>query len=359
MVYAHARVIRASLVTYGILHFLVDAVGAATVFAILARAGAGLDSPLLLVYGLISFAARPLLGLVVDARFSARSAAALGSALVAMGSALFFRNPFAAVITLGIGNALFHVGAGSICFRLKPGLAGPSGVFAAPGALGVFVGTFLGARALTHPWIVAMVLVVTAGISLTLMEPSQEQATLADDERFRDGPIALLLLSIASISLAGFAFRFPWQATPSLAAVVVMGAAAGRAFGGSLADRFGWRRIAVGGLVLAVPFLLGGMASVASGVFGVVLLNLALPVASTAVFRTLRANPAFAFGLVSLALIVGGLPALFGIASPLAEWNLRVLVLPVAGGALYVGLRMRASSANTVGFSRGSVPGLS
>ncbi|MEQ1692516.1 MAG: hypothetical protein ABMA00_14600 [Gemmatimonas sp.] len=349
---------RASLVTYGILHFLVDAVGAATVFAILGRTGVGLDAPLLLVYGLISFASRPVLGLVVDANFSARSAAVFGSALVAMGSTLLSRTPFAAVITLGIGNALFHVGAGSICFRLKPGLAGPSGVFAAPGALGVFVGTVLGARALTQPWIIAMALVVTAGMSLTLAEPSQEQATFTADRSVSDGPIALLLLSIASISLAGFVFRFPWQATPSLAAVVVMAVVVGRALGGLLADRFGWRRIALGGLLFSIPFLAGGMANVVSGVLGLALLNLALPVASTAVFTTLRTHPAFAFGLVSLALIAGGLPALVGIMSPLTQSSVRVLLLPVACGALYVGFKKVASLNNAVVISRPSIPGL-
>ena len=121
------RVIRASLLVYGTLHFLVDATGAAAVLAILARDTAVPASRLLFVYGLISFASRPVLGFLVDRRRSARHAALFGSVLVAIGWAVAPAGPLTAVTVLGIGNALFHVGAGSICFRLAPGRAGPSG----------------------------------------------------------------------------------------------------------------------------------------------------------------------------------------------------------------------------------------
>ncbi|MBL0169713.1 MAG: hypothetical protein IPP90_03135 [Gemmatimonadaceae bacterium] len=347
----HARTVRASLAVYGLLHFLIDAIGAATVFAILERDGRSPGTPLLLAYGLISFASRPLLGLLVDARDSARHAAMAGSALVACGSVLFAGRPFEAVVALGIGNALFHVGAGSISFRLMPGRAGPSGLFAAPGALGVFAGTTLGSHALTHSWIGGSALLVLAAVSSTLSEPPRDVDSSNVDARDTDAPVLFVLLSIALVSFAGFALRFPWQSTPSLAIVVVTGVAIGRAAGGVLADTFGWRLIALGGLLAAIPLLMSGATHVILGVFGAVLLNLAIPVASTVTFNRLRAHPAFAFGLVSLALIAGGLPALVGASASTLPRNSGLLALPLACGALYFGFR-RASLLTTAALRR-------
>ena len=124
-----------------------------------------------------------------------------------------------------------------------------------------------------------------------------------------------------------------------LAIAVVASVAAGRACGGLLADRFGWRLIGLGGLLFAVPFLLAGWESVACGVLGVGLLNLALPITSTRVFVRLPASPAFAFGLVSLALMAGGLPAITSMLVPQPPTGIGVLAVLTAWAGLLIGTR--------------------
>ncbi len=325
-----------SLCVYGILHFLVDGVGAVTVFTIVSRDPSLGVSRLLLVYGLISFAARPFMGLLVDVRAQSRVAALFGSLLVALAPVVFANRPLTAAIALGMGNALFHVGAGSICFRLKPGCAGPSGLFAAPGAVGVAVGALIGVGASNQLWVALVAIPLVAAVILFLPEPLRETQSRPAGLHSSEVPVLSVLISIALLSFFGLALRYSWQSTPSLAMGMVAAVAIGRASGGLLADQFGWRLIALGGPALAVPLLVGGGANVACGVLGVALLNLALPVASTSVFSRMQDYPAFSFGLVSLALIAGGLPSITGIVPPLAPASVGVLAVPVAWSGLFL-----------------------
>jgi MFS transporter, FSR family, fosmidomycin resistance protein len=339
------REIRWSLGTYGVLHFLVDAVGAATLFALLDRGGDhGFAAPLVIVYGLGSFATRPLFGLLVDARLSARSAALAGGMLMAIGSLAIDVWPGLAVLAMAAGNALFHVGAGSICFRIEPGRARASGYFAAPGAIGVFVGMTAGIRNVVDVWLFAAA--ILAGLVVIAMQPEPSREPVAAGVTpASDTSLALLLVAIAIISFGGFALRYPWQSAPSLALVMVCAAAVGRGAGGAMADRFGMARVALYGLALSIPGFALGAIAVWAAVLAMFLFNLALPVASVSVFRELPRHAGFAFGLVSLALIAGALPALTGMGRSPDLFGAALVLVAVAG--LLLALAMRRPAVTT------------
>jgi FSR family fosmidomycin resistance protein-like MFS transporter len=95
-------------------------------------------------YNAVAFGLRAPFGLVVDYFRIPRPAAALGCVLVAGSTITYSAMPLYSVIVVGIGNALFHVGGGGISFNLVPKRATPPGIFAAPGALGIGVGTVIG-----------------------------------------------------------------------------------------------------------------------------------------------------------------------------------------------------------------------
>jgi hypothetical protein len=341
------------------MHFLVDAAGAATLFALIARGSGSPATPLVLAYGLISFASRPLLGLLVDAQGGARGAALAGGVIVAGSSLGFSAAPLAAVVAMAVGNALFHVGAGSICFRLEPGRAGPSGIFAGPGALGVFIGSTASASLVVNPWPVAIGVLACVIVARGLPVP-RRQTTPPSPQETNDSALVLLLASVALVSFAGFALRFPWQSETSLGIAVIAAAAAGRGLGGLIADRFGWMRISLGGLLLSIPLFALGSTAVWAGLAGVFLFNVALPVASTAVFTRLRSHPAFAFGLVSLALIAGSLPMIAGVAPPASQLGIRSSAVILAAVALALGMRrtLRVAPAAERRTRSESLPGL-
>jgi hypothetical protein len=63
----------------------------------------------------------------------------------------------------------------------------------------------------------------------------------------------------------------------------------------------------------ALPFLVWSAAYPAAAIPGLLLLNLTMPVTLAAVAKALPQHPGFAFGLTSLALLLGAIPSMLGV----------------------------------------------
>ena len=123
------------LALYGLAHAVVDAISAGVLFTI--WQGAVVETAeaswLFLLYNLLAFGTQPLLGLIVDWSHRPRAAALVGGLVLAAATAGIGGWPRVAVCLVGVGNAVFHLGAGSICLNLTPGRATAPGLFVAPG----------------------------------------------------------------------------------------------------------------------------------------------------------------------------------------------------------------------------------
>jgi FSR family fosmidomycin resistance protein-like MFS transporter len=348
-----------TLILYGGAHAVVDAACAALVFGLVAshHFDAGMGGVVFVLYNLLAFGLQPLLALAVDRRQCYRQAAVVGCAVT--GAAMLLPGSLAmwAVCVAGVGNALFHLGAGSIALRLQPGSAGPAGIFVAPGGVGLFLGIVLGEHGFSAFWTGAVALGALAVLLLVHvvpLPPPREKPEIVC------GPgkliLLLLLCSVAMRSLVGLALGVPWRPSPMLATGLVAAAAAGKGLGGVLADRFGWMRVALCAPLAAVPLLLCATSWHAEAVAAMFLVSATMPVALAAVAKSLPREPAFAFGLTAFALLVGGLPALtaagplFGLREPLAVAALG------CGLALYFGLRLSQTTADRIRTTRDSLP---
>lgn len=303
------------------------------------------------VYNLLAFAIQPLVGIAVDRLACPRLAAAVGALLVATAFPLAAWSPgipYAAVLLCGLGNALFHLGGGVMSLTLSPGRATPVGLFVAPGAAGLVAGMLLG-RAQTPAWPFVVVLVALA---VVLPLPwRQDRADLGDSTRGpKKGDVAprsvapaleltiiLLLIAVALRSYVGLAVVFPWKSDPGYLIALTAAVVLGKAGGGVLADRFGWRETAVGALLVSTPLLALGSSRPVLGLVGAAVFNLTMPVTLAAVAHVLRGHEAFAFGLTCLALFTGAFPVLAGASEGLSAALLLTLGL-VASGALWVAL---------------------
>jgi len=249
--------------------------------------------------------------------------------------------PIPAVCVAGAGNALFHLGGGSVGLRLKPGFAAPAGIFVAPGAVGLFLGTLLGESGFSALWAGALLLGMFSVLLLAHEAPVLQPRDRPERPLGRGKLIVLLLLtSVAMRSLLGLALSFPWTSAPALAPLLVLSAALGKGWGGVMADRFGWMRTALCALLMSIPLLMFGTASHVEKILAMFLVATTMPVALAAISESLPREPAFAFGLASFALLVGALPG-FSHVRPLA--GLRepmVAAVLVCGLALCLGLRL-------------------
>ena len=330
-----------ALSLYGSAHAAVDGACAALVFGLFAS---GHCDPRLFIalaaaYNLLAFGLQPLLALAIDGRRDYRHAAAAGCALTAAAMLLPGSLAILAVCLAGVGNAIFHLGAGSLALRIRPGCATPAGIFVAPGAIGLFLGTVLGQSRFSALWAAAPVLGAFAVLLLRHEAPAFQRRDDAPAQPIGPGRLMLLLLlsSIAMRSLLSLALGLPRAPGPALVPLMVLAAALGKAFGGVLADRFGWMRMALWAPLLSMPLLMFGTASHAEKIAAMFLVSATMPVALAAVAEAFPREPAFAFGLTAAALLVGALPALtpapafLGIGAAMAAAAL-VCALALCGG---------------------------
>ena len=333
------------IAVYGLAHAAVDAACAFAVFSLLAaaRLDLGTFAFLAILYNALAFGLQAPLGLAVDRWGLGRASAMAGVLLTA--AALFAGfSPLFVVVLAGIGNALFHIGGGSIILSLSPGKAGPAGLYVAPGALGVLAGTLAGKGAYPVAGIIAIILLVACVVFLRI---KQSKPVSYEPHSFTPNLFAffllLLLLSIAIRSFVGFAVVFPWKSDATLLWVLTLSIVAGKAFGGLIADRFGWLRVSAASLILSAPLLAFGASNPILGMAGIFLFNITMPVTLVTIFRLFPSRPAFAFGIACMALLAGALPSFAFWRPTLGNPALLLVIILVSAAALSGALYMMSS----------------
>lgn len=312
-------------------HFLVDFACAFLLFRTLR--GDAAWGGLLLAYNFCAFAVQMPLGLLADRWDRDALVAAVGALLVMLAYGLTAL-PWVAVAVVGLGNAAFHVGGGLETLSLSGERAGPLGLFVAPGAVGLFLGTLLGGAGAFPLWPVPFLLLFAAAALLWARTDRPEICGTPAAEGRPALPLLLLLAVVVLRSHVGMSLTFPWKGEGHWALVLVLALALGKAAGGYLADRFGFPPTAAGSLLLSAAMLLTpGLP--ACGVAAVFLFNMTMPLTLWAAARLLPGTRGFAFGLLTFGLFLGFLPAAFGapaLSGPAAAlWALASLALLLPG----------------------------
>ncbi len=327
---------------YSLSHALIDATCAAVLFAIVA-----LDQQpahhlfyMIVLYDVIAFATQPLFGLAVDTFDLPVPAAVVGTLLVG-GATLLLPIPFLAALIAGVGNALFHVGGGVVSLRLASGKAALPGIYVAPGALGLMIGTWIGTGGHFIAWPFILMLLASA-LWLTRLPTPQIEASpaLSGDLRWFELVIVLLFSSIAIRGVVGLSLVLPWKSDPMLLVALTGAVVLGKAFGGILGDRYGWAKVALGGLILAAPLLTFTAHLPLLAILGAFFFNLTMPITLACLSRMLPGKSGFAFGLTALALIIGAFPTFTELRAVTSHHLFLLAIMLVSMVALYSGLRL-------------------
>ena len=296
-------------------------------------------------YDMLAFGLEFPLGLLVDRLRLARLSMILGAAMAAVVLAPGPVPALATMIVAGVGNALFHLGAGGLVLRSAGGRAAPAGVFVAPGALGLGLGLWMGrtGRGSTFPIYIALAFAVVALITL------DKPATVDRDKPIGAGRqpallpwlilLVLLLVSVAVRSFVGFGACF--QCAGGLAVAIGLPAAGflGKLLGGMVADRLGWLRTSTAALLLSLPLIAFSGGSLFLALPGVLLFQSTMAVTLVAVYALMPRWPATAFGLPCLALIAGAFPTFVPAGKQLfGRWTF-VLLIALSAAVLALALR--------------------
>ena len=341
--------ISANLAVYGVAHAVVDGVCAAVIFSIFKDQIINSTDffSLVVLYNVLAFGLQTIFGLVTDYLRSPRVTALLGCILTGISAVTFTAFPVAAIIFAGLGNALFHVGAGSISLNLTPQKAAAPGVYVAPGALGLLVGTLLGKNGQFVIWPSILALIILGVLMFIVKKPEmdyEKPEIKTNKVNYFEIILLLVFLSVAIRSFVGMVLVFTWKTDINLLIILTLAVVFGKGFGGILADKFGWVRIAVGALVLSIPFLVFGANIPYLAIIGMFLFNITMPITLVAISNILPGRPGFAFGLTCLALIFGALLSLNGGIKQLMGGQIYIfIIILVSSIALFYALRTYSS----------------
>ena len=297
--------VRAVTLIYALSHFCVDFACAYFVLRFVRKELNWYHA--LLLYNFCAFALQLPIALFLDRLGNGKLFSATGCLAVAI-SLAFQSKPIALCIMAGIGNALFHIGGGHDVIRLSEDKAGWLGVFVSPGALGLFLGGWMGSRSF-QVWPVFAILLVIAILILILCPPVSSANVDAIVNQSRQPWLAgliLLFLVICLRSYVGFLFKFPWK-VGIWTWLFTLSVVCGKTVGGWLYDRMGGSLASAVSLGFAAALFLVSDNAI-WGCLAVLLFNVTMPITLRAMADEIPGNPALSFGLTTLALFLGYLP---------------------------------------------------
>lgn len=305
----------------------------------------GLTQPeavsLIIMYDLIAFALQPFAGFLIDFVKGSRIALLTGIVLLLTAVILVRINAISAGIAAGLGNALFHLGAGSQILGRYPGRSSIIGIFVGPGALGLSIGFWFGNlgffpfRYLITGFIILSIIFVALP-SLRSIPIQSNKISPKNGNRFL---IVILLLIV--VMVRGFAGRTGFAGIHQEAfAVIGLGVAAcvGKMIGGITADRFGWGFTAIITLILSGIGIIFVENHLYFAFASMILYQMTMPITLAAISTALPGKPASAFGLTCLALIIGTLPA-FYVPPILMHLPFTLILIGISGVCVIAALR--------------------
>ncbi len=300
-----------------------------------------------LLYNFLAFGTQFIIGAVVDIlrvrnKLCHRETAYVGSVLVLLALILGAHTPWLSVTLVGLGNSAFHVGGGIDSLIYSDGKMARCGIFVSSGAVGVALGMLCGARFAHMLYIPASLVALCAFLVLFLGKCNDMAVSSADGNGFKmplcGGTIGLglCLLAVLVRSYSGFLFSMPWKQGFTLVLVAAGAAMAGKAIGGILSDRLGAREVGAISLALSVPLVIFGRESIVLSVLGIICFNIAMPITLHTAAARLRGYEGFAFGLTTLALLVGYLMFNYISLSETASFVVVAVTGILAVGAVYL-----------------------
>lgn len=317
---------------FALCHFVVDFACVSTMLCAVSRVlgVSGQDSLELialsiLLYDVVAFAFQLPVGIALD-KLDKNSLAAMLSYALVSGGVLLSLVPIAffewlAVLLLAAGNALFHCAGGLCVLNISQKHAGPSGIFIATGAVGVFLGTFSAQYGrLQVAFSLLVLLFLCASITRVVQKVNKKywnihNAPFAIPELSSRTLLAIFLLCfvVALRSYTGMVMAFPWKSEMLLLGLSIFGVFAGKALGGMVADRIGFRTTAIFSLIAAATLFVPSCEIPLMGLLAVFFFNFTMAITLASLANILHEAKGTAFGLASFSLAIGALPALLGL----------------------------------------------
>lgn len=311
---------------YSILHFLVDLVCCYTVISIvLLSNNLFLGSLLITVcYNFSAFALQAPIGLIVDYFDKTKLFQIFSFVLLMLGLYISDSNfMILSCVLMGIGNSLFHVSFGVDILNEKTTKSSYLGIFISTGALGVSLGTFLANNKLDL-YLIFMILLLLSIFILSYMykygKPLNHTKCDIDFSILNENKVIILILMFIVVLRSymggkiGINFGLDSILSPIFVIIInTLPLVLGKAFGGILADRYGFKNTILYSLGISAVF--SGLYYLTGNMFCAIItiftFNMTMPITLYLIKEVISCSKGFAFGLLTFSLYIGYLISLF------------------------------------------------
>lgn len=333
-------------------HFFVDFLCTALLTGCVGSANPTDVLTLAIIYNGLAFAFQLPLGALGDLLDQRRVFASVGCLLVVLGS--FLSDPFAMCVSIGLGNALFHVGGGREALQNSGGKAAAVGRFVAPGAVGIFLGPRLSKILWLRRFCLPGILLILA--VLLLRQGSDLRKSVVPKQPFSlprlAGILGCMFVTVFLRSYMGTVLNYPFLAHHFGALCFTLCIFLGKFFGGSLADRFGALPFSAAAQAICVILFTFSPKVPWLAFPGIFLFNTTMAITAIKLYHSLPQLPGTMFGLTTLALFLGVLPRLLGLQNIFFSWWGLGLLSIVSAISLLCGLVLGKGGQKDAGFSR-------
>lgn len=268
---------------------------------------------LALLYNGLAFGLQILIGIWADHLLYPQRLVAVGLLVSGLGC-LLGGEPALATMLLGLGSAALHAAGGGLSIAVTPGKAFGPGLFAAPGVLGLALGSGLATQTTAPAWLFSPLLLALA-IGVSFLHPPisiRPRRVFALFQGRNESIIVLLVTAFALRSAIWTSYQLIYQKAGNWLLWAGVAAFLGKACGGLLADRIGQQRWGTTSLILSAP-LLALHDTPGAFLAGVFLLQASTPVILAALGQWMPGWPATAASLgLGVAVLLGMLSVLIG-----------------------------------------------
>ena len=273
-------------------------------------------------YDMLAFVPQGLFGFISD-KYKKVSFGVPG--LVLLGVALLLQQftpwTFVSLVILCVGNAFTHVNGAEVTLRTANGSLSHSAIFVSGGSFGVVCGKLLGAAAAPYWLVLALVATAVPFAVLAQMYLKNESESYNNVPcrafRYNNPKVSkylIILLSTMVVIVRGYmAYGIPisWKKTTLQTVILFTFMGIGKALGGVLADLFGVKKVALGSIAVALPFLMFGDNHMFVSLIGVLFFSMTMSVTLAVLVSVLPKTPGLAFGFTTIGLFLGTLPVFF------------------------------------------------
>lgn len=303
------------IVPYALSHFFVDFACACFMFHY--AYGTADWYIFVVLYNFCAFALQMPFGLLVD-KWNRNAVSAASGCILVITAYLAKAFLLPAVILLGLGNALFHVGGGTDVLNSSTKKASMLGIFVSPGAFGIYYGTMLGKKGMI-PDLVFILVLFAAACTIVLCDYLSTHSFRSNNEKISFSSVQntkaliAILCFFAVVLLRSYVGmkKFSWGGQANWGTFLICAVVFGKMSGGILGDWFGIKKVAFLSLAASAALFLFSNNPIL-GVLGIFCFNMTMPITLWAIAKVLKGCKGFSFGLLTVALFFGMLPAYLG-----------------------------------------------